>query len=188
MRCARRDPATWMPAGRVWPEAGAVPAERVARVVAGPHVDHFAPGALDDLVAGAWRWRPRATAWACACVGRGCGTPRPGRPRIVSQGAVWGALQVPPDGQPIALLADHQTIGGYPILAVTIRADFPLLGQVAPGERLRFALCSVEEAQAAYRARQAALRAAAAHVAAPDLWERVLAAAEWGGHGSGPPP
>jgi allophanate hydrolase subunit 2 len=60
-------------------------------------------------------------------------------------------MQVPPDGQPIVLMADHQTTGGYPIIATVIGADVPLIAQSAAGERLRFAIVDVHRAQEAWR-------------------------------------
>ena len=48
-----------------------------------------------------------------------------------------GAVQVPPDGDPVVLLPDHATLGGYPVLAVVASADHGLLGQCAPGTRVR---------------------------------------------------
>jgi allophanate hydrolase subunit 2 len=66
-----------------------------------------------------------------------------------------GALQVPPDGQPIVLMADHQTTGGYPILATVIAADVRLVAQRAAGERLTFKVVGVEEAQRAWLEMQA---------------------------------
>ncbi len=50
-----------------------------------------------------------------------------------------GALQVPPGGRPILLLADHPVTGGYPVIAVVTSADIGLAGQLRPGARLRFA-------------------------------------------------
>jgi allophanate hydrolase subunit 2 len=100
------------------------------------------------------------------------------RAEIVSQGMAWGAVQVPPNGQPIALLADYQTVGGYPVLAVVIRADWPRLGQLRPGSRLRFGLVSLEEAQAACRVQQEALDRAAAALGRTDQWETLVEAAE----------
>ena len=76
---------------------------------------------------------------------------------ILSQGMPLGGVQVPGDGQPIILLADHQTTGGYPLIATVIRADLPLLAQLAPGDSLRFHPVTVDEAQAAYRQQLAAL-------------------------------
>ena len=78
---------------------------------------------------------------------------------FVSDGVAPGALQVPPDGQPILLLADCQTVGGYPKIATAIRADLPRLAHLLPGARLRFAYVGREEAAAALRAQQARLAA-----------------------------
>ena len=72
-------------------------------------------------------------------------------PDLLSFGVVTGAMQLPPDGRPIALLADRQTTGGYPIVAVVCKADLHLLAQAAPGTTLRFAPISVGDAQHAYR-------------------------------------
>ena len=58
---------------------------------------------------------------------------------LATEGMVSGALQVPHDGQPILLLADHPTTGGYPVLAVVISADIGLAAQLRPGQAVRFA-------------------------------------------------
>jgi antagonist of KipI len=65
-----------------------------------------------------------------------------------------GAIQVPAAGEPILLMADRQTAGGYPKIAHVITADLPLAGQVAPGECIEFALCTRQEAAAALIARE----------------------------------
>jgi antagonist of KipI len=71
---------------------------------------------------------------------------------IVSSGIALGAIQVPPNAQPIILTADHQTAGGYPVIATIIRADMPLLAQCVPGQStVRFAAVSIDEAQSIYR-------------------------------------
>jgi antagonist of KipI len=70
---------------------------------------------------------------------------------------VPGTIQVPPDGQPIILLADAQTIGGYPRLAQVIAADLPKAAQLRPGMRVRFAPVDLAEAAAAMVARERAL-------------------------------
>lgn len=66
-----------------------------------------------------------------------------------SAGTVMGMVQVPPDGQPILLMADRQTTGGYPVVGVVIAADLPHAGQLAPGDRCRFTLCTRRDAMAA---------------------------------------
>ena len=65
---------------------------------------------------------------------------------IVSDGVTPGTLQVPGNGHPIILLADCQTVGGYPKIATVITADVPRLGQLRPGQSIRF--CAVSGAQA----------------------------------------
>ena len=70
---------------------------------------------------------------------------------IVSDGVTPGAIQVPGDGRPIVLLADCQTVGGYPKIATVIGADLPRLGHALPGHRLRFVAVSAAEALAARR-------------------------------------
>lgn len=74
---------------------------------------------------------------------------------VLSCGITRGAIQVPPDGQPIVLQADHQTAGGYPILGAVIRADIPRLAQKRSGERVTFQETSRAEAHDAWRALQA---------------------------------
>lgn len=70
---------------------------------------------------------------------------------LISCGVPLGAIQIPADGQPIVLMADHQTTGGYPIIATVIRADLPMLAQRVPGESVTFQLVDVEQAQRALR-------------------------------------
>lgn len=57
---------------------------------------------------------------------------------LLSEGMVPGALQVPPSGKPVLFLADHPVTGGYPVIAVVREADLPTIGQVRPGDSIRF--------------------------------------------------
>lgn len=70
---------------------------------------------------------------------------------IISDGIATGAIQVPGNGRPIVLLADHQTTGGYPKLGTVISADIPRLGRLRPGDTLRFAQVEQSEAEVARR-------------------------------------
>ncbi len=70
---------------------------------------------------------------------------------IISDGIAHGAIQVPGSGEPIILLADRQTTGGYPKIGVVISADLPALGRLRPGERLSFRAVDFEEARRAAR-------------------------------------
>ena len=70
---------------------------------------------------------------------------------MTSEPVVRGAIQIPPDGQPILLAADRQTIGGYPMIACVISADWPALGQLLPGSDVRFVETTHAEAEALLR-------------------------------------
>ena len=76
----------------------------------------------------------------------------------ISEAISFGTVQVPPDGQPIVLMADRQTTGGYPKIAEVIGADLPRLAQRRPGEVVRFEQIGLDEAQALLLEREAALR------------------------------
>ena len=71
---------------------------------------------------------------------------------ILSEPTCLGTVQVPANGLPIALMADHQTTGGYPKIAEIAAADVPRLAQLAPGGTLRFARCTLEQARELRRA------------------------------------
>jgi antagonist of KipI len=76
---------------------------------------------------------------------------------ILSDATPLGTLQVPASGQPILLMADRQTTGGYPKIAVVISADLPVAGQLAPGDWLEFAPCTREAAVEALKRRHRSL-------------------------------
>ena len=70
---------------------------------------------------------------------------------IRSEGITKGAIQVPADGQPIILLTDYPTIGGYPKIANVISADYHLLAQKIPGEKISFENVELHEAEQLYK-------------------------------------
>ncbi len=76
---------------------------------------------------------------------------------LISFGLAMGCIQVPNNGQPILLMADHQTAGGYPVVGAVCRADLPLAAQLLPGDHLRFEDVSLEAAQERWRRLRAAL-------------------------------
>jgi len=80
-----------------------------------------------------------------------------GRADILSDATPIGSLQVPASGQPILLMADRQTTGGYPKIGVVIGADLPMAGQLAPGDWIEFTPCGREAAVDALRARHGSL-------------------------------
>ena len=134
---------------------------RDLRVLPGPH--RLAPGRLRRLLSGTWmvgeasnrigirlapvppdRLQASADAPAAGAVlgdvsGDGSESTvdtTAGADTIPSTGMVTGAVQVPPDGHPIILMPDHATVGGYPVACCVISADFPILGQLVPGDTL----------------------------------------------------
>jgi biotin-dependent carboxylase-like uncharacterized protein len=130
------------------------PAEPV-RLLPGPHVERFEPGALGTLCSTEWRIADGADRMGYRLLGP------PFRHRaaadVASLGLPVGAIQVPGDGQPIVLLADHQPTGGYTVLACVIRADLGILAQRRPGDSLRFELTTPDTARAALLDRRGAL-------------------------------
>ena len=66
---------------------------------------------------------------------------------IKSEGLIKGVIQIPADGNPIIMLSDHGTIGGYPKIANVITADFDKLVQIIPGSNIKFQEVSLEDAE-----------------------------------------
>ncbi len=79
------------------------------------------------------------------------------REELLTEGVSLGAIQIPPDGQPIVLFVDQQTTGGYPKLANVIAADMHCIGQLRPRDMLQFEMISVEDAIAALREQENAI-------------------------------
>ncbi len=111
-----------------------LPAEPILRLLPGPRDDWFAANAL----AGTWRVSPSSNRVGVRLEGPPIERIR--HEELLSEGVVTGALQVPPSGQPILLLNDHPTTGGYPVLGVVHTDDLPLAGQLRPRQRLSFAI------------------------------------------------
>jgi biotin-dependent carboxylase-like uncharacterized protein len=102
----------------------------VLRVVPGPQADHFEESQLEILYGSEYRLAGDADRTGCRLEGPRV-TAR--RPEIVTDGLLPGAIQVPPDGRPIVMLADAPASGGYPKPGVVIAADLPRLAQLPPG-------------------------------------------------------
>jgi 5-oxoprolinase (ATP-hydrolysing) subunit C len=118
------------------------------RVLLGPQQDHFTAQAVAQFLGQDWQ--------ATAAQDR-MGLRLQGEPlaqvntAMVSDGVAPGAIQVPANGQPIVLLADGQTVGGYPKIATVISADLPRLAHARPGSRVRFQAVTLETAHQALR-------------------------------------
>lgn len=121
----------------------------VLRVLPGYQFDAFSAAARADFFTNEYRVGARGDRMGCRLDG-----PKiesiPGD--ILSEGIALGAIQIPPDGQPIILLQDRQTIGGYPKLGCVASLDLAALAQAPPGRPLRFARATPAELIAERRA------------------------------------
>ena len=131
--------------------------ERPIRLVPGPQADHFSAAALEALVGGDYRVTAEADRMGVRL--EGAKLEHSGAADIVSDATVAGSIQVPGAGQPIVLLADAQTAGGYPKIATVITADLGRLAALRPGQTLRFATVTAAEGAQIARAAEAETRA-----------------------------
>ncbi len=70
---------------------------------------------------------------------------------IKSEGIIKGVIQVPTDGNPIIMLSDHGTIGGYPKIGVVISADYDKLVQIPPGSKIKFKEIKLSDAELLFK-------------------------------------
>ncbi|MBW8848519.1 MAG: biotin-dependent carboxyltransferase family protein [Burkholderiales bacterium] len=129
--------------------------DATVRVLPGPEHDEFSAAARADFWSADWRLTPQSNRMGYRFSGPVLARERGGE--LASHGVLPGVIQVPPSGQPIVLLADAQTTGGYPKIGVVIRADLWKLAQLRLGGTLRFVPCTLDEARAALRLQQATL-------------------------------
>jgi antagonist of KipI len=154
-------------AGHAWPGPG--PASGVERaagaitlaVTDGPHTAELAR-ASEAILAGTWQVADSADRTGIRLAPLDGGSPMPTTHEhpVDSFGLAWGAIEVPPDGAPIILLPDGPTVGGYPVPLVVATVDLPRLGQLRPGDRVRFRRLELPQAREAHLAAETALREA----------------------------
>ncbi len=116
------------------------------RVLPGPQHERFAAGALEALQSAPYIVGAESDRMGYRLQGPPLSHAR--GVDIISDATPLGVLQVPASGQPILLMADRQTTGGYPKIATVISADIPLAAQLAPGDSIAFAVCTRAEAMA----------------------------------------
>ncbi|WP_306341464.1 biotin-dependent carboxyltransferase family protein [Nocardioides luteus] len=107
------------------------------RVLLGPREDWFTAAGVRTLLEQEWTVTPRSDRVGVRLHGD-VPLERSVSGELPSEGAVTGAIQVPPDGQPVLFLPDHPLTGGYPIIAAVVDRDLDLAGQLPPGVRIRF--------------------------------------------------
>jgi biotin-dependent carboxylase-like uncharacterized protein len=123
------------------------------RVLPGPQVEHFLPSALDALQHARYTISVDSDRMGYRLTGGARLVSNVGG-NMVSDSTFLGGLQVPPSGDPILLMADRPTTGGYPQIAVVISADLSLAGQLGAGDWVEFEVCSRADAIAALVAQE----------------------------------
>ena len=118
-------------------------AGRPVRVLPGPHDDRFGTAGAAALAHAGYRVGAASDRMGYRL--EGPPLPQEG-PELLSAAVPVGAIQVPPSGEPIILMADRPTTGGYPRIGTVISADIPVVAQLAPGEPVEFETCSQEAA------------------------------------------
>jgi allophanate hydrolase len=131
------------------PDFDLSPATEV-RVLLGPQDDYFTPEAIETLADTSYTVSREADRMGLRLDGQPLAHNSKGN-NIASDGIAPGSIQVPGSRLPIILLADRQTVGGYPKIATIISADLPAAGRLLPGMALRFKIVDLAEAQLARR-------------------------------------
>jgi len=106
------------------------------RVIMGPQVEAFTPQGIETFLQSTYRVTPQSDRIGYRLDGPRIG--HRGRADIISEPVVPGSIQVPNDGQPIALMVDAQVTGGYAKIATAISPDLDLLAQAVPGDTVQF--------------------------------------------------
>lgn len=119
------------------------------RVVKGPQEEYFSKEALNAFEQDVYSLSPQCDRMACRLEGPGVKTLE--GTDIISDGIAEGAVQIASDGQPMILMADHQTTGGYAKIGTVISSDVAFLAQLRPRDRVKFRFVTPEEGIQAYR-------------------------------------
>ena len=134
------------------PWASTARRDRFLRIVRGAHWDRFTPAAQMSLLTTPFTVTPDSDRMGARLDGPALD--RTDTSDLLSEAVAPGTLQVPPNGNPILLLGDCQTIGGYPKIAHVITVDLPLAAQLWPGDAVRFQEVSLAQAQDLLRERE----------------------------------
>ena len=120
----------------------------LVRAVLGPQDDYFTQNGIDTFFSGVYTATQEMDRLGARLEGPEIEHAK--QAGIISDGVAFGSVQVPASGQPIIMLADRQSTGGYTKIATVISADIPLLAQLTPGKKVMFRQVSVEQAQEIY--------------------------------------
>ena len=117
--------------------------ERILRAIPGPHFARLPGRSREALFSAAFTVSHDSNRMGYRLEGPGLEAPGE---ELLSFGLVAGAVQLPSGGQPILLMADHQTAGGYPVVITVASASMPVAAQLAPGDEFSFAETPIETA------------------------------------------
>ena len=122
---------------------------REVRVLKGRHFEMFSKRSQDHFLEGFFKVSAQSDRMGYRMEGTSLELAK--LEEIISEAVTVGTIQVPANGQPIILMADSQTIGGYPKIAEVISVDIPVVAQAKPGDEIQFKLVTLEEAQRLYQ-------------------------------------
>ncbi len=134
--------ADWIPA---------YPKSWLLRIIWGPQDDHFPDESREGFLRANYKMSPDSDRTGIRLAGASIRKKPDVQASIISEGVIAGSIQIPGDGKPIIILGETVT-GGYRKIATVISADLPLLGQIKPGDAVRFSAVSLDEAQGALAA------------------------------------
>ena len=143
------------PDGLRWPGEATSFGGGTVRILPGPD---SSPSLLAALAARSWTVSPSSDRRGVRLIGETLVPPSTAGERLTT-GVLPGTVQLPPDGQPIVLLADAQPTGGYPVIGVVVEADVAIVGQLAPLDDVRFEIVDADAARVANLARRNAFEA-----------------------------
>lgn len=134
---------------RIYSQLGENASQRVLRVVMGPQNDYFTGEGIQTFETGTYKLTNDSNRMACKLSGPVIASRQP--TDIISDGIALGSIQVSSNGQPMVMLSDRQTTGGYAKIATVISMDIPILAQCKPGDEVSFQSISLKEAQKLYK-------------------------------------
>lgn len=148
-RMNKRDLSDWK---ETYKEEPVKPSSELLRVIMGPQEDYFTKEGIKTFLNAEYKIQVDSDRMGYRLDGEAVLAVR--GVDIISDGIAFGAVQITPEGQPIIMLADRQTTGGYAKIANVISVDIPRLVQLCTNEKVKFTACSVEVAQRLYRAQR----------------------------------
>jgi antagonist of KipI len=119
------------------------------KVIPGPHANYFSTVERTRFVEEPWQIHSESNRMGYRLTGNPLQFEQ--HTELRSQAVTFGTIQVPPSGQPVILMADHPTTGGYPIIGQVCSADLPRLAQARPGDTIQFDWTTVSVAQSLLR-------------------------------------